>query len=366
MTVAQMVREQVEDFRRQHGDSKAISLYFSPIPVNLIGEGTGSAGGLTLTVNVDSGVYSISDGDPSHIKLFGDKVARSVPSAMFSGMIARVCAEVNPGPDFSPPAILKAVMRRFSSYAEASPGASELLPVVYGKKGKAILLNCETLEDDHIDYTFGSSSILIAFSEKDSHYRTVQLERRRELEQALELISKRLSYGRPVEGKKLIDLTINDFIESKFSLPPRLRNRMEHLLFENARVEQGAILMKAGDIGGFGHLMNRTHESVRDLYELVSPDLDTLWRIIVAQEGVYGCHAGGFKPEPRHSELRTLDQPGSPQTYIGPKEAVVALVANGSVESILKDVPALFSKRTGQKAHLGIVRDAGGLMFMAV
>jgi N-acetylgalactosamine kinase len=69
---------------------------------------------------------------------------------------------------------------------------------------------------------------------------------------------------------------------SVFPEPPdgfKLHQRCRHVLEEGARVEQALAALRAGDIGGLGRLMDQSHESCRDLYQISCPELDELTRI---------------------------------------------------------------------------------------
>jgi N-acetylgalactosamine kinase len=66
---------------------------------------------------------------------------------------------------------------------------------------------------------------------------------------------------------------------SIFPQPPegfKLQQRYRHVIDEGRRVEQSVRALEAGDISGFGELMNRSHQSCRDLYEISCPELDRL------------------------------------------------------------------------------------------
>ncbi len=55
--------------------------------------------------------------------------------------------------------------------------------------------------------------------------------------------------------------------------------RAQHVVEEIARVEESVKLLKAGDVTGFGKLMIEGHESLRDLYEVSTPELNAWWRL---------------------------------------------------------------------------------------
>jgi N-acetylgalactosamine kinase len=72
----------------------------------------------------------------------------------------------------------------------------------------------------------------------------------------------------------------------------KLRQRYQHVIEEGGRVEQSVRALEAGDITGFAELMNRSHESCRDLYEISCPELDRLVEISL-EAGALGSRLTG-------------------------------------------------------------------------
>ena len=93
--------------------------------------------------------------------------------------------------------------------------------------------------------------------------------------------------------KSLRDVTISDFNRLAETLPPVVRKRTRHVVEEIARVEGSVQLLKEGDVVGFGALMVAGHQSLRDLYEVSTPELDTLVEIALRQPGCYGARLTG-------------------------------------------------------------------------
>jgi len=76
-------------------------------------------------------------------------------------------------------------------------------------------------------------------------------------------------------------------------LPPVLRSRAQHVVEEFARTESGAQALRQGDIAGFGDCMTAAHESLREHYEVSTPELDALVHASVAVDGCYGARLTG-------------------------------------------------------------------------
>ena len=83
---------------------------------------------------------------------------------------------------------------------------------------------------------------------------------------------------------------------ARADLPPRIYRRCRHVVTENARVEEAAGALASGDIRRFGALMDASHASLRDDYEVSCPELDRMVDIVRGLDGVYGARmtGGGF------------------------------------------------------------------------
>jgi galactokinase len=79
-------------------------------------------------------------------------------------------------------------------------------------------------------------------------------------------------------------------------MPARVHRRCRHVVSENARVEQAAAALAGGDFHRFGMLMDASHASLRDDFEVSCPELDTMAAILRTLDGVYGARmtGGGF------------------------------------------------------------------------
>ena len=76
-------------------------------------------------------------------------------------------------------------------------------------------------------------------------------------------------------------------------IPETTRKRCLHVVEENQRVLEAEAALRKNDVAGFGRLMNRSHESLRDQYEVSCPELDWLVKRAWETEGVYGSRMTG-------------------------------------------------------------------------
>jgi galactokinase len=91
----------------------------------------------------------------------------------------------------------------------------------------------------------------------------------------------------------LRDVTMTEFKALQPKLPTIVMHRCAHVIMENQRVLDAVAAMKVGDLEQLGILMSQSHESLRDLYEVSSKELDAVVDIARAEVGVYGARMTG-------------------------------------------------------------------------
>lgn len=116
-------------------------------------------------------------------------------------------------------------------------------------------------------------------------------DRRKATEQALQLLQQALP-----EIDDLVDVFPAEFEAHRHLLPATIALRAQHVVYECDRVNQAISALKQNDIKRFGQLMYATHASLRDLYEVSTPEIDLLVEIASSLPGVYGARitGGGF------------------------------------------------------------------------
>ncbi len=141
-----------------------------------------------------------------------------------------------------------------------------------GEKDHALFLNCETLDYERVPLVLKGIRIVITNTNlrrglADSKYN----ERRSECDKAVEEISK----VKPVPN--LSRLSLNEFKELSENISSEVvRRRAHHVISENDRTLRAIKALNEGDIEAFGQLMNASHDSLRDDYEVTGKELDTL------------------------------------------------------------------------------------------
>ena len=171
-------------------------------------------------------------------------------------------------------------------------GIMDQFAVGMGKKDCAILLDCNTLSYRYSKLALDGCSIVITNTNKThSLVTSAYNERRAQCESALKALQK----IKPI--KALGELTNAEFDAIASAIPdPVERRRARHAVYENNRTLEAVKALEANDVKRFGELMNASHVSLRDDYEVTGPELDTLAELAWQQDGVLGSRmtGGGF------------------------------------------------------------------------
>ena len=168
-------------------------------------------------------------------------------------------------------------------------GIMDQFAIAMGKKDQAIFLDTADLSFEYAPIKLEGAKIVISCSNKkrglgDSKYN----ERRAECEEALEEIRQK------VKVDSLGDLSEEQFEEVKDAIKDATRQkRAKHAVYENQRTIKAVQALKANDIELFGKLMNASHVSLRDDYEVTGIELDTLVEEAWKVDGVIGSRMTG-------------------------------------------------------------------------
>lgn len=168
-------------------------------------------------------------------------------------------------------------------------GIMDQFAIAMGKKDHAIFLDTADLSYTYAPVKLEGAKLVIACSNKkrglgDSKYN----ERRSECETALAELQK------VIDIKGLGDLTEEQFEQNKSAIQDPVRaKRAKHAVYENQRTIHAVEALQANDIEKFGQLMNASHVSLRDDYEVTGIELDTLVEEAWKVEGVIGSRMTG-------------------------------------------------------------------------
>lgn len=168
-------------------------------------------------------------------------------------------------------------------------GIMDQFAIAMGKKDNAIFLDTATLEYEYAPVKLQGAKIVISCSNKKRGLGSSKYnERRSECEMALSEIQSGMGI------KTLGDLTEEQFESVKMAIKDEdRRKRAKHAVYENQRTIKAVEALKANDIVLFGKLMNESHVSLRDDYEVTGEELDTLVEAAWKIDGVIGSRMTG-------------------------------------------------------------------------
>lgn len=176
-----------------------------------------------------------------------------------------------------------------NDYIGVNSGIMDQFAIGKGKKGHAILLNCQTLAYNYAPIELADHVIIIINTNKQrtlagSKYN----ERRAQCDQALENLQTALHI------KSLGDLTIEQFEQHKHLITDETnQKRARHAVYENQRTIEALQQLQQGNLIAFGQLMNESHKSLQQDYEVTGIELDTIVQAAWNQPGVVGARMTG-------------------------------------------------------------------------
>ena len=155
-----------------------------------------------------------------------------------------------------------------------------------GVAGSALLIDCRSLKTDPVPIPDDTTVVILDTGTRRGLVDSKYNERRQQCEAAAAF------FGVP----KLRDVTLAQFSARQAELDDLPRKRARHVITENARVLKARDALNAGAATEFGRLMNESHVSMRDDFEISSPALDAMVRHAQNHPGCYGARmtGGGF------------------------------------------------------------------------
>ena len=222
-----------------------------------------------------------------------------------------------------------------NKFIGVNSGIMDQFAVGMGKKDNAILLDCNTLNFTYVPVKLKDMSIVIANTNKkrglaDSKYN----ERRSSCEEAVAVLNKN-----GVNIKYLGELTVEEFNKVKhFIKDEEQLKRATHAVTENERAKVAVEFLKKDDIKTFGELMNKSHISLRDDYEVTGLELDSLVEAAWEEVGTVGARMTGA----------------------GFGGCTVSIVKNSEVDNFIKNVGKKYKEKTGLEASFYIANIGDG------
>ena len=225
---------------------------------------------------------------------------------------------------------VKLSQRAENQFVGVSCGIMDQFAIGMGKQDQAMLLDCTTLECQYIPIVLGDHSLVISNTNSPRSLAGSKYnERRRECETA----------AREMGVKLLCELSPEEFEARAHQITdPIVLKRAKHVIYENQRALAGAQCLEQGDLAAFGKLMNESHISLRDLYEVTGTPLDTLAEAAWEQPGVLGSRmtGGGFGG------------------------CTVSLVENAHIADFIEQVGQVYQEKTGLQAEFYVANIGDG------
>ena len=383
-----MVKRLMETFEKLYGGEGEIRTFFSPGRVNLIGEHTDYNGGHVFPCALTLGTYGIArkredrklrfysenfkslgvietslddlvpspaakwTNYPKGVIWAFDKKGYTIPQGMDvlvygtipngSGLSSSASLEVLVGVmlkelfgiDISMEEIALIGQYSENNYNGCNCGIMDQFAVAMGKKDCAIFLDTNTLKYEYASVKLEDAKIVITNSKvKHSLVDSAYNDRRRESEEALQALQK------VVDIQTLGDLTEEEFETHKDAIQDEIcRKRAKHAVYENQRTIRAVKALKENDITQFGRLMNESHISLRDDYEVSCEEIDILVDLAWQIDGVIGSRitGGGFGG------------------------CTVSIVKNDAVDTFIEKVGEGYKEKTGHEAEFYVVEIGDG------
>jgi galactokinase len=227
-----------------------------------------------------------------------------------------------------------ACQRAENEYVGVRCGVMDQMTSAWGQKRHALLLDCRSLEIESVPLPEGIAIVVADTGVRRALAASAYNRRRQECEEAVHILSRHLA-----DVRALRDVSPADFVRLKHHLPQVLRKRARHVVTDNARVLGAVEALRAGDPERVGEAMRRCHESLRDDYEVSSPELDLLAETAWDVPGCYGARLTGA----------------------GFGGCVVALVTESAVKDLTTQVTRVYQTRFGSSPVAYVCRAADGV-----
>ncbi len=248
-------------------------------------------------------------------------------SAALELALARAYAEAA-GLPWDPRAMSVACRRAENAWVGVASGIMDQLIGACGEAGTALLIDCRDLSTDAVPLPPGTRVVILDTGTRRGLVGSAYNERRAQVDAA----------AKALDVEVLRDVDPSTLEARAHELEPTVRKRARHVVRENARVLRAADAMRRGDAGAMGRLMDESHASLRDDFEVSGPALDAMTEIAQAQDGCYGARMTGA----------------------GFAGCCVALVAEDAVDAFVTEVDARYREATGNDPALyPVVATAG-------
>lgn len=388
LTSEQSPERLLERFNQKFGRSdEPVSMFFAPGRVNLIGEYTDFTGGLVFPCGINQGTTLLirrtcnqqyrfastnfdlmAQLDQSQIsQTYGDNWINyplgvldqfTKRGVSLDGFDCLYSGNVPNGAGLSSSASIEVVtayalnqllntdlslleLVRISQSAEndfvgMQCGIMDQFAVAFAQAGHAMMLDCHSVEHRQVPLNLDGLSILVTnTNQRRELNESAYNDRVSECQRALELLA-------PATGITYLGQLLPEQLaehENLFVNDPTPLQRVRHICNENARVRAAVPALEAGDMQAFGALMNASHDSLRDLFEVSSDPLDQLVGFAREQPTVLGSRLTGA----------------------GFGGCTVSLLPTADVDNFIRTVGPAYTTATGLTADFYAIQPGNGV-----
>jgi galactokinase len=184
--------------------------------------------------------------------------------------------------------VVKLARRAENEFVGVPCGIMDQFISALGKRDHALFLDCRDLSYRHVPLRAGVKIVVCNSGVKRA---LAQSEYEVRLKQCRAAVAKIAATGRAV--KSLRDVELSDLDAVRGAMDGLLWRRAHHVVSENLRTLEAVKVLQAGHLERFGELMNQSHDSLRDDYEVSSKELDQLVELARRQPGVLGARMTG-------------------------------------------------------------------------
>lgn len=383
-----MLEKLRQKFEEKFGPEGDVRTYFAPGRVNLIGEHTDYNGGHVFPCALTLGTYAVArkrednklrlysmnfeqkgvfESDLNDLTPYEEASWTNYPKGVMwafekkgyklpSGLDIAIYGDIPNGSGLSSSASLEVLtglvlkdmfgfdvsmvdIALIGQYSEnnfngCNCGIMDQFASAMGKKDHAIFLDSNTLECEYAPVVLKDAKIVIINSKvKHSLVDSAYNDRRNECETALKELQT------VTDIKTLGDLTEEKYEQYKDAIQSEVRQkRAKHAVYENQRTIRAVDALKANDVETFGKLMNASHVSLRDDYEVSCEEIDILVNLAWETEGVIGSRitGGGFGG------------------------CTVSIVKNDAVDGFVTVIGEKYKEKVGHEAEFYVVEIGEG------
>lgn len=232
------------------------------------------------------------------------------------------------GHDWEPKRMAKLCQRAENAWVGVQSGIMDQLVSACGQEGSAVLIDCRSLDLEAVPVPPGTRVVVLDTSTRRGLVGSAYNERRKQCERAAEAL------GVP----SLRDIDVPSLDARAHELDEIVLRRARHVVTENHRTTEAAAAMHRGDAVRLGELMNASHASLRDDFEVSSSALDAIVNCARQHPGCYGARMTGA----------------------GFGGCAVALVAEADVHAFVESVARCYRLATGHEAKSYVTQPSQG------